>query len=77
MIQITGIPVGSDLAPFFTNFLLALKEANWVKAQRKLGKINIQKISNSFIFIDDLLSLNDGCSFKKHSKGYFSNRIRT
>ena len=54
--------MGSDPAPFFANLFLAYKEADWVKAQRKLGTINVRKINNSFRFIDDLLSLNVGSS---------------
>ena len=64
MIQVIGIPVGSDLAPFFTNLFLAHKEADWVKAQCKVGTISIQKINNSFRFIDDFLSLNNDSTFK-------------
>ena len=60
MIQVIGIPMGSDPAPFFANLFLAHKEVDWVKAQRKVGTINVRKINNSFRFIDDLLSLNDG-----------------
>ena len=41
MIQVIGIPMGSDPAPFFANLFLAHKEADWVKAQRKLGTINV------------------------------------
>ena len=66
MIQVIGIPMGSDPAPFFANLFLAHKEAEWVKAQRKLGKINVQKINNSFRIIHDLLSLNHGSTFEKH-----------
>ena len=47
--------MGSDPALFFANLFLAHKEGDWVKAQRKLGKINVKKINNSFQFIDDLL----------------------
>ena len=54
MIQVIGIPMGSEPAPFFANLFLAHKEADWVKAQRKLGTINERKINNSFRFIDDL-----------------------
>ena len=43
MIQVIGIPMGSDPAPFFANLFLAHKEADWVKAQRKLGTINVRK----------------------------------
>ena len=68
MIQVIGIPMGSDPAPFFSNLFLAHKESDWIKAQRKLGTINVRKINYSFRFIDDLLSLNDGSTFEKHYK---------
>ena len=57
VIQIIGIPTEFDPAPFFANPYLAQKEADWVKAQHKLGTIYVLKINNSFQFIDDLLSL--------------------
>ena len=56
----------SEQAPFFANVFLAPKETVWVKARSKLGTINIQKINNSFQFIDGLLSLYDGSTFEKH-----------
>ena len=34
MIQVIGMPMGSDPAPFFANLFLNHKEADWVKAQR-------------------------------------------
>ena len=52
IIQVIGMAMGSNLAPFFTNLFQAHKEADWVKAQRKLGTINVRKINNSFRFID-------------------------
>ena len=64
MIQVIEIPMESDPATFFANLFLAHKETVWVKAQRKLGTINVRKINNSFRFIDDLLSLNDVSTFK-------------
>ena len=67
--------MGSDPAPFFANLFLAHKEADWVKAQRKLGTINVQKINNSFRFIDDLLSLNDGSTFEKHYKDIYPTEL--
>ena len=70
MIQVIGISMGSDPAPFFPNLFLAHKEVDWVKTQRKLGTINVWEI-NSFRFIDDLLSLNDGSTFEKHYKGIY------
>ena len=59
MLQVIGIPMGSDPAPFFANLFLVHKETDWVKAQRKLGTIIVRKINNSIRFIDDLLLLND------------------
>ena len=41
MIQVIGIPMGSDPSPFFANLFLAHKEADCFKAQRKLGTINL------------------------------------
>ena len=49
---------------FFANLFLAHKEADCVKAQCKLGAINVRKINNSFCFIDDLLSLNDDSTYE-------------
>ena len=71
MIQVIGIPMGSDPAPFFANLILAHKEADRVKTQRKLGTINVRKINNSFRFTDNLLLLNDGSTFEKHYKDIY------
>ena len=76
MTQVIGIPVGSDSGPFFANLFLAHKEANWVEAQSKLGTINVRKINNSFRFIDDLVSLNDGSTFEKHYKDIFTTELK-
>ena len=57
------------------NHFLAHKESDWVKAQRKLGTINVRKI-NSFRFIDDLLSLDDGSTFKKHYKDIYLTELK-
>ena len=76
MIQVIGIPMGSDPAPFFENLFLAHKEVDWVKVQRKLGTINIRKINNSFWFIDDLLSLNDNSTFQKHYKDIYPTELK-
>ena len=75
MVQVIGIPMGSDLAPFFGNFFLTHKEADWVNAQRKLGTINFRKINNFFRFIDDLLSLNDGSTLEKHYKDIYPTEL--
>ena len=63
--------MGSDPAPFFANLFLAHNKAHWVKAQRKLGTIDIRKINNSFRFIGDLLSLSDDSTFEKLYKDVY------
>ena len=39
MIQVIGIPIGSNPALFFANLFLAHEQADWVKAQRKVGTV--------------------------------------
>ena len=63
--------MGPDPAAFFANLFLAHNEADWVKAECKIVRINVQKIKNSFRFIDDLLSLNDINTFEKHYKDIY------
>ena len=75
MFQVIGTPMGSDPGLFFTNLFLAHKEVDWVKAQRRLGTINVRKINNSFRFIDDLLSLNDENTFEKHYRDIYPTEL--
>ena len=75
MTQVIGIPMGSGPAPFFANLFLADKEADWVKATRKLATINVWKLNNSFRFIDHLQSLNDGSTFEKHYKNIYPTEL--
>ena len=75
MIQVMGIPMGSDPAPSFANLFLAHKETDWFKTQRKLGIINFRKINNFFRFINDLQSLNDDSTFKKHYKDIYPTEL--
>ena len=67
--------MGSYWAPFFANPILAHKEAEWVKAQYKLGTISVWKINNSFWFTDDLLSLNDDTTSEKHYKDIYPTEL--
>ena len=77
MIQLIGIPMGSDPTPYLANLFLAHKETDWVKAQCKLGAISVRKINSFFQFINDLLSLNDDSTFEKHylRKGIYSTEL--
>ena len=75
MVQVIGIPMGSDPAPFFANLFLSHKEADWLKAQCKVATIKIPKINNSFRFNVDLLSLNDDTTFEKHYKDIYPTEL--
>ena len=75
MIQVIGIPMGSDPAPFFANLFLTHKEADWLNVQRKLGTISARKINNSFWFINALLSLNDDSTLEKHYKDIYPTKL--
>ena len=48
IIQVIGIPMGCHPAPFLPNTFLVHKEADWVKAQRKLGTINVRNVDSTF-----------------------------
>ena len=59
-----GIPMGSDPAPAFANLFLHHYEAKWLKDRKKTNPILARKFGQVFMYIDDLLALNDGMSFQ-------------
>ena len=64
--QHIGIPMGVDPAPFIANLFLHYSESRYIENLLNSGDIaNAKKLSNSFRYLDDLLSLND--------KGFFDN----
>ena len=60
--QIIGIPMGSDPAPFMANLFLYHYESQWVKGLKKSDVQKARRFSNTFRFIDDLLTIN-GANF--------------
>ena len=67
--------MASDPTQFFANLFLSHKEAEWVRAQPKLGTINVRRIIDSFRFIDDLLLRNDDSTFEKHYKDIYPTEL--
>ena len=67
MIQVIGIPIGSEPAPFFANLFLAQKEA--LRHSKSLEKSMFEK---SIIPFSLLLSLKDDSSFEKHYKDIYA-----
>ena len=52
--QIIGIPMGLDPAPFFANLFLNYYESRWTRHLRKSYIRNIRRLVNVFCFFDDL-----------------------
>ena len=61
--QVIGIPMGSDPAPFMANLFLYHYESKWLKKLKKENLQKARKFSNTFRFIDDLLTINDDQEF--------------
>ena len=69
--QCIGIPMGSDPAPFFANLFLYYYENKWLNKLRKTDLQKARKFTNTFRFIDDLGSINDGGEFgRRYSEIY-------
>ena len=57
--QIIGIPMGTDCAPFLANLYLYSLEYHFLESTAKKNIYFARKFSNSYRYIDDLLSFNN------------------
>ena len=57
--QVIGIPMGSDPAPSFANLFLHHYESEWLSSIKNQEYQRARKFSNTFPFIDDLITIND------------------
>ena len=57
--QCFGIPMGTDCAPLLANLYLFHFEYNYMKNIMKHNKSLAKKFSNTFRYIDDLLTINN------------------
>ena len=64
--QVTGIPMGSDLAPFLANLFLSFYESRWLKSVKNTNYGVARKFGNILRFIDDLIAIKDGNEFENH-----------
>ena len=64
--HVIGIPMGSDLAPFFANLPLFFYGSRWLKSIINTNCGVARKFGNVFRFIDDLIAINDGNEFENH-----------
>ena len=63
LLQIIGIPMGIDPAPFWANLYLYKYECNFVSGLIHSNKSKAMKFNGSYRFIDDLCALNDSGEF--------------
>ena len=57
--QCVGIPMGTDCAPLLANLYLFHFEYTYMKEQLKSNMTKARRFSNTFRYIDDLLTLNN------------------
>lgn len=63
--QTIGIPMGTDCAPFLANLFLYSYESEWMKNLKPVFKG--RHFNHTLRFIDDVLVVNAGSKFLKHS----------
>ena len=64
--QVIGIPMGSNPAPCFANFLLFFYKFRWLKSSKNTNYGVAIKFGNIFRFIDNLIAINYGNEFENH-----------
>ena len=74
--QIIGIPMGSDPAPFMANLFLYHYEAKWIKNLKKENLQKARRFSNTFRFIDDLLTINDNNLFLENFESIYPPELK-
>ena len=57
--QIIAIPLGLDLAPFFTNLFLFYHKWQYINNLKKENVVSARKFCYTFRFIDDLITINN------------------
>ena len=73
--QKIGIPMGSDPASFFANLFLFYYESQWIKTNKNTNFVKTKRLFNTFRFIDDLLTLNDGNEFSNIHKDIYPSEL--
>ena len=58
--------MGSDPAPYFANLFLFYFEMKWMDKLKKDNFAATRKYSNTFRFIDDLITINNAGHFDKN-----------
>ena len=64
--QVVGIPMGTDCAPFLANLYLYALEFKYMEKLTKTDIHTARKFSNSFRYIDDLLTFNHDNLINEH-----------
>ena len=64
--------MGLDMALFMANLFLYHFEANWIKSLKKENLQKARRFSNTFRFIDDLLTINDNNLFLENFESIYN-----
>ena len=68
--------MGSDPAPFMANLFLYHYESIWIKQLKKNDLNQARRFSNTFRFIDDLLTINDDNLFSKNFASIYPKELQ-
>ena len=75
-LQIIGIPMGIDPAPFWANLYLYHYESEFVTRLSKSDRYRGFKFKNCFRFIDDACCINDSDEFEKSHKEIYPDELQ-
>ena len=65
--QIVGVPMGTSCAPYLANLFLHVYEYDYLKCLISNGDVDTaRKLSKTFRYQDDCISINDDEAFKEH-----------
>ena len=68
--------MGSDPAPFMANLFLYHFESKWIKNLKKENLQKARRFSNTFHFIDDLLTINDNNLFQENFEAIYPPELK-
>ena len=75
LLQIIGIPMGIDPAPFWANLYLSKYECDFMKKIIKADVARARMFHGTFRFIDDLCAMNDGGEFERSYKEIYPKEL--
>ena len=75
LLQVIGIPMGIDPAPFWANLYLSKHECDFIKDMIRSDVSRAKKFHGTFRFIDDLCAINDGGEFERSYREIYPDQL--